>query len=94
MEKPELDSILKRAAARSLFYASDSSITGLLRNNLNNSQESRTNVKIKIENLSKKFPSRDKSGDDVIAVNKLNLEIPDGKLVSVLGPSGCGKSTV
>lgn len=27
------------------------------------------------------------------AVNKINIEIPSGKLVGLLGPSGCGKST-
>ncbi|CCP88992.1 ABC-type sugar transport system, ATPase component, partial sequence, partial [Candidatus Phytoplasma solani] len=27
------------------------------------------------------------------AVNKIDIEIPKGKLVSLLGPSGCGKST-
>lgn len=31
--------------------------------------------------------------DDVIAVNKLNLEIKSGELVAFLGPSGCGKTT-
>ncbi len=30
---------------------------------------------------------------DVIAVNKLNLEIQSGELVAFLGPSGCGKTT-
>ncbi|RSK27763.1 ABC transporter ATP-binding protein [Bacillus sp. HMF5848] len=30
---------------------------------------------------------------DVTAVNKLNVTIEEGSLVSLLGPSGCGKST-
>ena len=30
---------------------------------------------------------------EVIAVNQLTLEIPEGELVCLLGPSGCGKST-
>jgi multiple sugar transport system ATP-binding protein len=32
-------------------------------------------------------------GDDVTAVNKMNLDIPDGEFVVFVGPSGCGKST-
>ena len=51
-------------------------------------------MKIRLENLTKKFPNRDKKqGDFVIAVNNFDFEIPDGKLVGLLGPSGCGKST-
>lgn len=51
-------------------------------------------MKIVLENLTKKFPSRNKkSRDEVIAVNNFNFEIPDGKLIGLLGPSGCGKST-
>ncbi len=51
-------------------------------------------MKIVLENLTKKFPSRNKkSGEDVIAVNNFSFEFPDGKLIALLGPSGCGKST-
>ena len=51
-------------------------------------------MKIVLENLTKKFPARNKkSKDEVIAVNNFNFEIPDGKLIGLLGPSGCGKST-
>ena len=51
-------------------------------------------MKIVLENLTKKFPGRNKkSKDEVIAVNNFNFEIPDGKLIGLLGPSGCGKST-
>ena len=50
-------------------------------------------MKITLENLTKVFPSRTKGGDDVVAVNAMNIEIPDGELVGLLGPSGCGKST-
>ena len=32
-------------------------------------------------------------GDDVIAVNDLNLEINDGEFICLVGPSGCGKTT-
>ena len=50
-------------------------------------------MKVVLEHLTKRFPNRNKKGDDVIAVNDFNFEIPDGKLIGLLGPSGCGKST-
>ncbi len=51
-------------------------------------------MKVVLQHLTKKFPSRNKkSNDEVIAVNDFNFEIPDGKLIGLLGPSGCGKST-
>ena len=50
-------------------------------------------MKVVLQNLTKKFPSRSKNGTDVIAVNDFSFEIPDGKLIGLLGPSGCGKST-
>ena len=51
-------------------------------------------MKVTLQNLTKKFPSRDKkAGKEVIAVNDFTLDIPDGKLIGLLGPSGCGKST-
>ncbi|ESS04373.1 MAG: carbohydrate ABC transporter ATP-binding protein, CUT1 family, partial [uncultured archaeon A07HR67] len=33
------------------------------------------------------------SGGPLVAVEELDLEIPDGEFVVVVGPSGCGKST-
>jgi spermidine/putrescine transport system ATP-binding protein len=42
---------------------------------------------IKLENLTKRF------GENTV-VNHINLEIPNGTLVSILGPSGCGKTTM
>jgi len=50
-------------------------------------------MKVELKNLSKIFPSRDKNGKEVVAVNNFSFEIPDGKLIGLLGPSGCGKST-
>ena len=51
-------------------------------------------MKVVLENLTKKYPSRSKTDRaDVIAVNDLSFEIPDGILLGLLGPSGCGKST-
>jgi multiple sugar transport system ATP-binding protein len=48
-------------------------------------------MEVKLENLSKVFVG--KKGEKTVAVNQVNLTIPDGKLVGLLGPSGCGKST-
>ena len=50
-------------------------------------------MKVVLQNLTKRFPNRNKKGADVIAVNDFSLEIPDGKLIGLLGSSGCGKST-
>ena len=51
-------------------------------------------MKVVLQNLTKKFPSRSKTNkQDVIAVNDFTFEIPDGQLIGLLGPSGCGKST-
>ena len=50
-------------------------------------------MKVTLENLTKKFPGFRKKQPDVIAVNNVSFEIPDGKLIGLLGPSGCGKST-
>ena len=52
-------------------------------------------MKVTLQNLTKKFPSRSKKNpSEVVAVNDFNFEIPDGKLIGLLGPSGCGKSTM
>lgn len=50
-------------------------------------------MKVVLQDLTKIFPSRSKNGAEVVAVDKFNFEIPDGKLIGLLGPSGCGKST-
>ena len=51
-------------------------------------------MKVVLQNLTKKFPNRNKKiHEDIIAVSDFSFEIPDGKLIGLLGPSGCGKST-
>jgi multiple sugar transport system ATP-binding protein len=41
---------------------------------------------ITFEHLTKRF-------DDSVAVDDLNIEVPDGELLVLVGPSGCGKTT-
>ena len=43
-------------------------------------------AKVTLEGVTKRY-------DDVVAVDDMNLEIPDGEFVTLVGPSGCGKST-
>lgn len=42
---------------------------------------------IKLEGLLKRF------GDEVVAVDEIDLDIYEGEILTLLGPSGCGKST-
>lgn len=44
------------------------------------------NVKIRIENLTKKWGK-------IVGIENLNLEINRGDFITLLGPSGCGKTT-
>ncbi|MCI3206486.1 MULTISPECIES: ABC transporter ATP-binding protein [Pandoraea] len=46
---------------------------------------------IHVAGLSKFF---DKDGERVVALDNIALDVPAGKLVSLVGPSGCGKSTL
>lgn len=41
-----------------------------------------------------KFTGIEKRYGKVVAVKKMDLEIPEGSLVTLLGPSGCGKTTL
>lgn len=42
---------------------------------------------ITFENVTKQYP------DGTVAVDNLNLEVPQGTLTVFVGPSGCGKTT-
>ena len=46
---------------------------------------------LKLKNISKEFiePRR-----NIVALNKINLELSDGQCIGILGPSGSGKSTL
>ncbi len=46
---------------------------------------------VELRNVSKRFPGP--SGEEVVAVNHVTLQIRDGEFFSMLGPSGCGKTT-
>ena len=51
-------------------------------------------MEIRLRGLTKIFPGNPKKNiKDTVAVNSLDMIVPDGKLVGLLGPSGCGKST-
>jgi iron(III) transport system ATP-binding protein len=45
---------------------------------------------IKLTGLIKRYPGRAVTAN---AVDGIDLEVPEGKLVTLLGPSGCGKTT-
>lgn len=47
---------------------------------------------VRMKNLTKIFKTPDGKGETT-AVNHIELNIPDGKLMTLLGPSGCGKTT-
>lgn len=47
---------------------------------------------IKIDHINKIYPIE--NGDDVIALNDVNLEIKKNEFICVVGPSGCGKTTL
>lgn len=52
----------------------------------------KNDVVIKIDNVRKVYPVE--NGDDVIALNGVNLEIKKNEFICVVGPSGCGKTTL
>ena len=45
-------------------------------------------AEIRLEHVTKVFPG------DFVAVNDVDLVIPDGQFIVLVGPSGCGKSTL
>lgn len=47
---------------------------------------------IKIDHINKIYPVE--NGNDVIALNDVNLEIKKNEFICVVGPSGCGKTTL
>ena len=47
--------------------------------------------RILIEGVTKSYSS---DAGDILALNKIDLDIASGEFVSIVGPSGCGKSTL
>ncbi len=47
---------------------------------------------VTIEDVSKSYSVR--TGDDVLALDRVHLDITPGSFVAIVGPSGCGKSTL
>ena len=46
---------------------------------------------VAIRSVSQRFGA---DGDGVLALDRIDLEVPDGQFTAVVGPSGCGKSTL
>ena len=44
-------------------------------------------AKVKLENITRQF-------DNLIAIEDISFEVPDGQFWVLVGPSGCGKSTI
>lgn len=51
-------------------------------------------VKLKVEHLSKVFEKKGRKGREVTALSDINLEVAESEFVVIVGPSGCGKSTL
>lgn len=47
---------------------------------------------IKAARITKRFEST--SGGEVLALDNVDLTVPEGRFVSIVGPSGCGKTTL
>ena len=48
-------------------------------------------MEVRLEHLTKIFPSRDKKGSEVVAVNDFDFTIPEGKLIGLLGPPAAAR---
>jgi iron(III) transport system ATP-binding protein len=49
---------------------------------------------LRLVDLRKTFPGGDRSSTPTVAVDRVNIEVEKGQLLTLLGPSGCGKTTL
>lgn len=54
-------------------------------------EQTTDNVMVEFRNVKKIF--QDDDGNDVVAIEDVNLQIEDGEFLVLVGPSGCGKTT-
>lgn len=47
-----------------------------------------------LKNLSKRFSSPHNPQESCLVVDRINLELKEGELLTMVGPRGCGKSTI
>jgi len=50
-------------------------------------------MELRLRDLVKEFGSYGEPSSRVVAVDRVNLHVEEGELVTLLGPSGCGKTT-
>jgi NitT/TauT family transport system ATP-binding protein len=53
-----------------------------------------TPIRIEFRNVTKRFGPQARGPEGVLAVQRVNVAVRDGEIVSLIGPSGCGKSTL
>jgi NitT/TauT family transport system ATP-binding protein len=56
-----------------------------------------TDVKLRVENVMKEFKVKNKRNGynlNVVALERVNLEVRKGEFLVIVGPSGCGKTTL
>jgi NitT/TauT family transport system ATP-binding protein len=53
-------------------------------------------IRLEFRNVTRRFANRNKQAEEpyITAVERVNLSVRDGEVVSLIGPSGCGKSTL